>query len=74
MYLDVDIAVIVSCNSIKNGLVYILSMCICVSSARNMHHGAQSSAQEACCQVIGFRHMFLAPDCASCEVMHMSCG
>ena len=38
--------------------VYILSFSIpCTSSARNMHHGAQSSAQGACCLDIGFRHM-----------------
>ena len=44
------------------------------SSARNMHHGAQSSAQGACCLDIGFRHMFSAPDCAAFGMMHVSCG
>ena len=44
------------------------------SSAQNMHHDAQSSAQGACCLDIGFRHMFSAPDCAAFGLMHVSCG
>ena len=44
------------------------------SFVRNMHHGAQSSAQGACCLDIGFRHMFSAPDCDAFRVIHVSCG
>ena len=55
--------------------VYVLSFSIPrTSSARNMHHDAQSSAQEAWCLDIGFRHLFSVPDCAAFEVMHVSCG
>ena len=52
--------------------VYILSFSISrTSSAWNMHHGAQSSAQGACCLDSGFRHIFSAPDCAAFEVMRV---
>ena len=54
---------------------YILTLSIPrTSSARNMHHGAQSSTQGTCCQDIGFRHMFSAPDCVAFGGMHVSCG
>ena len=54
---------------------YILAFSIPrASSARSMHHGAQSSAQGACCLDIGFRHMFSAPYDAAFGVMHASCG